>query len=156
MVGHSGRFRSRRAVDGLASQSGRRIGPGVGGMRIPTLTLALLALAATAAPAQQDGLAPAGEQTEAAKARAGYEQKLGDKVPLDLHFAREDGADVSLGNCVGGKPTILVLGYYRCPQLCGEVFAGVLDAARQMRGYTIGKEFNVVCVPFDPKEKPEL
>jgi protein SCO1 len=125
-------------------------------MRIPILTLALLALTATAALAQQDGLAPRGELPDPPKTRVGYEQKLGDKVPIDLRFVREDAADVSLGDCIGGKPTILVLGYYRCPQLCGEVFAGVLDAARQLRGYTIGKEFNVVCVSFDPKEKPEL
>src|SRR5919198_3299212 len=106
-------------------------------MRNRTLTLGVALLIAPAARAQ-DGLAPAGERPDP-KHNVGYEQKLGDKVPLDLRFVREDGADVSLGDCVGGKPTILVLGYYRCPQLCGEVFAGVLDAARQMRGYTIGK-----------------
>jgi protein SCO1/2 len=127
-----------------------RTGPGC-----PPLALALALLIAPAAPAQQDGLAPGGEQRDRAH-NVGYEQKLGDKVPLELRFVREDGADVSLGDCVGGKPTILVLGYYRCPQLCGEVFAGVLDAARQMRGYTIGKEFNVVCVSFDPKEHADL
>ena len=121
-----------------------------------TLTLAVcLALAGTGR-AQQDGLAPQGEQPVAPNTRVGYEQRLGEKVPLDARFVREDGADVSLGDCVGGKPTILVLAYYRCPQLCGEVFAGVLDAARHMRNYTIGKEFNVVCVSFDPKEKPDL
>jgi protein SCO1/2 len=125
-------------------------------MRTQTLTLALALAATTTVSAQQDGLAPQGEQPDVPKVRVGYEQKLGDKVPMDLRFIREDGADVSLGDCVGGKPTILVLGYYRCPQLCGEVFAGVLDAARHLRGYTIGKEFNVVCVSFDPKEKPEL
>jgi protein SCO1/2 len=121
----------------------------------PPLALAFVLLAAAAARAQSGGLAPAGD-VDRPKAHVGYEQKLGDKVPLDLRFVREDGADVSLGDCIGGKPTILVLGYYRCPQLCGEVFAGVLDAARQMRGYTIGKEFNVVCVSFDPKEHADL
>jgi protein SCO1/2 len=125
-------------------------------MRNRILTLGLVLAATASVPAQQDGLAPAGEQPEVPKARVGYEQKLGDKVPLDLRFVREDGADVSLGDCTGGKPTILVLAYYRCPQLCGEVFAGVLDASRHMRNYTIGKEFNVVCVSFDPKEKPDL
>jgi protein SCO1/2 len=128
-----------------------RTGPGR-----PPLALAAILLAATAAPAQ-DGLAPAGG-ADRPNPKVGYEQKLGDKVPLDLRFVREDGADVSLGDCVGGKPTILILAYYRCPQLCGEVFAGVLDAARAMsgRGYIIGKEFNVVCVSFDPKEHADL
>ena len=87
----------------------------------------------------------------------GFDQKLGDKVPLDLTFADENGNETTLGQCVGGKPTILILAYYRCPMLCGEVFAGTLDACRLMpRSMTCGKEFNIVCVSFDPKEKPGL
>src|SRR5205814_272584 len=99
-----------------------KTGPGC-----PPLALALALVITAAAPAQQQGgLAPAGD-ADRPKANVGYEQKLGDKVPLDLRFVREEGADVSLGDCIGGKPTILIMAYYRCPQLCGEVFAGLLD-----------------------------
>jgi protein SCO1 len=87
----------------------------------------------------------------------GFDQKLGDTVPLDLTFTDEDGNETTLARCVDGKPTILVLAYYRCPMLCGEVFAGVLDACRHMpSSMTCGKEFSIVCVSFDPKEKPGL
>ena len=86
-----------------------------------------------------------------------FDQKLGDKVPLDLTFTDENGNETTLGKCVDGKPTILVLAYYRCPMLCGEVFAGVLDACRHMpASMTCGREFSIVCVSFDPKEKPGL
>ena len=97
-----------------------------------------------------------GEPEPRANPNVGIEQKLGDQVPLDLSFTDEDGNAVTLGDCVGGKPTILILAYYRCPMLCGEVLAGVLDACRNMKTMTIGKEFNVVTVSFDPKEKPGL
>jgi protein SCO1/2 len=117
----------------------------------------VLLLAALGAQAR-DGLAPAGgEPPDQPQGKVGYEQKLGEKVPLDLPFADENGSPVTLGECVGGKPTILVLAYYRCPMLCGEVLAGVLDSMRRMGGdFTCGREFNVVAVSFDPKEKPEL
>jgi len=41
--------------------------------------------------------------------------------------------------------------------LCGEVLAGVLDACRHMPAtMTCGKEFSIVAVSFDPKEKHEM
>jgi cytochrome oxidase Cu insertion factor (SCO1/SenC/PrrC family) len=84
-----------------------------------------------------------------------FDQKLGDKVPLDLTLNDENGNEVRLGDCIGGKPTILILAYYRCPQLCGQVFIGVLEAIRPLK-LTCGKDFNIVCVSFDPKEQPGL
>lgn len=103
-----------------------------------------------------DGLAPAGEAPDKTQHNIGIDQKLGDKVPLELEFTDENGNSVTLRDCVEAKPTILIMAYYRCPQLCGEVLAGVLDAAKNLKTYTIGKEFNVVTVSFDPKEQPEL
>ncbi|MSR52870.1 MAG: SCO family protein [Gemmataceae bacterium] len=104
-----------------------------------------------------DGLAPGSTGPDKATANANYDQKLGDKVPLDLAFLDENGTEVTLGSCINNKPTILIMAYYRCPMLCGEVLAGVLDSMRRMGGdFTCGKEFNVVAVSFDPKEKPEL
>lgn len=111
---------------------------------------------AGAAPAQ--GLAPGrAADVDKPNPNVGFDQKLGDKVPLDLTFTDEDGNDTTLGACVAGKPTILILAYYRCPMLCGEVLAGVLDACRHMPAtMTCGKEFSIVAVSFDPKEKHEM
>jgi len=117
------------------------------------ITLALLLLGASTLSAR-DGLVPA-TQADHANPKVRYEQRLNEKVPLDVTFVDENGADVTLGDCIGGKPTILILAYYRCPMLCGEVLTGVLDAARKMR-FTCGKEYNIVAVSFDPKEKPSL
>jgi protein SCO1/2 len=111
-----------------------------------------------AAGVQAQGLAPgsAGD-VDKPNPKVGFDQKLGDKVPLDLTFTDEDGNETTLDKCVAGKPTILILAYYRCPMLCGEVLAGVLDACRHMPAtMTCGKEFSIVAVSFDPKEKHEM
>jgi protein SCO1/2 len=115
-------------------------------------------LAAGAHGQGRSGLAPgsAAEQ-DRPNPNVGFDQRLGEKVPLDLTFADEEGNETTLGACTGGRPTILILAYYRCPMLCGEVFGGVLDACRHMpRTMTCGSEFNIVAVSFDPKEKHGL
>jgi protein SCO1/2 len=97
---------------------------------------------------------PQGEQQETPY-NIGFDQKLGDKINLDLMFKDEEGNDVTLRQCIDGKPSILILAWYQCPGLCGEVLNGVLDAIRKMR-LTCGKDFNIVTVSFDQKEPPGL
>ena len=124
---------------------------------MPSFPRVLLALLALAGPAlAQRPPAAEGEAPDTRQHDVGFEQKLGAKIPLGLTFTDENGAEVTLNDCVGGKPSVLILAYYRCPMLCGEVLAGVLDVSRHLKQYTIGKEFNVVTVSFDPKEKPDL
>jgi len=127
----------------------------VNAAKLFTTVVALLAPLASSFAG--DGLAPGSTGPDKATANANYEQKLGDKVPLDLSFLDENSNPVTLGECINNKPTILILAYYRCPMLCGEVLNGVLDSMRQMGGnFTCGKEFNVLAVSFDHKEQPEL
>jgi protein SCO1/2 len=84
-----------------------------------------------------------------------FEQKLGAQVPLDAVFRDEQGRDVRLGDYVAKRPVVLVLAYYRCPQLCTLVLDGLLDGLKSMP-YRPGSEFEVVIVSFDPRETPEL
>ncbi len=83
------------------------------------------------------------------------EQKLGQHVPLDLPFRDSHDHRVTLGECTGGKPTILVLAYYRCPMLCTEILNNLLTTLRAIPA-DVGSTFNVVVVSFDPREKPPL
>ena len=62
---------------------------------------------------------------------------------------------MKLGDYFGKKPVILVLAYYRCPMLCTLVLNGLVQGMRDMP-FTVGKEFNVVTVSFDPRETPDL
>jgi len=85
----------------------------------------------------------------------GIDQKLGAQVPLDLPFKDEDGRDVKLGDYFGSKPVVLALVYYDCPMMCTEVLNGMVSAFSVLK-FDIGKDYNVVTVSFDAREKPAL
>jgi protein SCO1/2 len=87
--------------------------------------------------------------------QVGIEQRLGAKVPLDLPFKDEEGNRTTIGACMAGKPTILVLSYYRCPMLCTEVLNGLLAGVRAIPD-SAGDSYQIVVVSFDPREKPPL
>ncbi len=85
----------------------------------------------------------------------GFDQRLDEQVPLDLEFRDEAGRAVRLGDCFDGKPVILVLAYFKCPQLCTEVLNGLVQAMLDL-SLDLGKDFRVVTVSFDPRETPEM
>jgi protein SCO1 len=85
----------------------------------------------------------------------GLDQQLDAQVPLNLEFRDEAGRDVRLGDYFDKKPVILTLVYYECPMLCTQVLNG-LASALGVLSFTVGQEFDIVTVSFDPKETPEL
>src|SRR5262245_26467254 len=88
--------------------------------------------------------------------RVAFDQHLNERVPLDLAFKNETGRDVALGQYFKrGKPVILVLAYFRCPQLCSEVLNGLVRALLEMN-LDIGSDFEVITVSFDPRDTPEM
>jgi protein SCO1/2 len=117
------------------------------------LTLVLLAAPAFGQRVGSYGRAPAAPSREPKDMlpTVNIDQHLGDQVPLDLVFKDEQDQEVTLGSCVGGKPTILVIAYYRCEMLCNLVLNGVLEAAQKLPG-NIGEDYNIVTVSFDPKD----
>jgi protein SCO1/2 len=86
--------------------------------------------------------------------KAGIEQKMGAKVPLDVPFIDDSGHPATLRSYLG-KPVILALVYYQCPSLCDLVLNGVVRSAKALSLDT-PKDFQVVAVSFDPRETPEL
>lgn len=85
----------------------------------------------------------------------GIDQRLGEQLPLELAFRDESGASVRLGDYFGKKPVVLALVYYSCPMLCNQVLNG-LTSGLGVISFDIGKEFEVVTVSFDWREKSEL
>ncbi len=86
----------------------------------------------------------------------GIEEKLGNFIPLDLTFKDEQGKELKLRDFfTDQKPVILNLVYYGCPNLCGFLLNGFVDALKVFT-WSPGKEFNVVTVSIDPSEKPAL
>jgi len=86
----------------------------------------------------------------------GIDQKLDQQLPLDLVFRDEAGNTVKLGDYFGTKPVVLSLVYYSCPQLCNQVLNGLTSSLSTLRDFSIGKEYTVLTVSFDAREKPEL
>jgi protein SCO1 len=87
--------------------------------------------------------------------QVGLDQRLDQQVPLDLAFNDESGQAVQLRQYFGSKPVILMLVYYQCPMLCTQVLNGFTGAMIGIRKFDIGREFNVVTVSIDPRDKAE-
>ena len=127
-------------------------------------TLGLVLLLATPLVAQEPVRLPTDRVTEAVPPAGamptllqdiGLDQKLNEQLPLGLAFKDEQGRDVTLGTYFGSRPVILVLAYYECPMLCTQVLNGLVSALGTLN-FTVGREFDVVTVSFDPGETPEL
>ena len=62
---------------------------------------------------------------------------------------------MKLGDYFGRKPVVLAFVYYECPMLCTQVLNG-LESALRVLDESVGQEFDVVTVSFDPRETPVL
>lgn len=86
----------------------------------------------------------------------GIEERIGEKVDLDLSFVATDGRVVMLRELLpADRPVILTLVYYSCPMLCNMVLNGLVEAIRQIP-WTPGEEFSIVTISIDPRETPDL
>jgi protein SCO1 len=81
----------------------------------------------------------------------GYDQKLGQPLPLDVALSDEAGKKVRLGDFFGTRPVVFALAYYRCPMLCTLVLDGLASTLKVMN-LEPGKDFDVVIVSFDPAD----
>ena len=121
------------------------------------LAAPLLALAVPAAAWNRDQPSPAPPAAERPKilTDVGFDQHLGDTVPLDAVFRDESGRAVRLGDYFGKRPVVLSLAYYECPMLCTVTLNG-LASALDVLAFDPGRDFEIVNVSFEPKETPAL
>ena len=82
-----------------------------------------------------------------------YVQRLGQDLPLTARFTDQDGRHIVLRDVVGGKPTVLALGYFACPALCGLIRDDMLSALQQT-GLRAGAGYQLVFISIDPTETP--
>jgi protein SCO1/2 len=88
----------------------------------------------------------------------GFDQNLGRSVPLDIPFVDEQGRAVRFGDYFdagGTRPVVLALVYFDCPMLCTTVLNS-LTSSLKLLSLDPGKDFDIVVVSFDPREKPAL
>lgn len=116
-------------------------------LRVPLVVWMLLV--ALAVPAHAQGPLPEPLHN------VGFDQRMGEQVPLDLAFRDEAGRSIRFGDYFGSKPVILTLNYYNCPNLC-PLLLDNLAAALAGVPFTIGDQFEVVTVSVDPRDTPKL
>jgi protein SCO1/2 len=121
--------------------------------------IAGVALMTAVVAAQERGVQPGGSAPSSQKptvlSKVAFEQRLDTQLPLDLPFTDESGRTVKLGSYFGKKPVVLAFVYYECPMLCTQVLNG-LESALRVLTESVGREFTVVTVSFDPRETPVL
>ncbi len=109
-----------------------------------------LLLIATPSIAQKSGA------LDSVYADAGLDQLLGEKIPLNLTFKDEVGADVLLQDLMPAeKPVILTFAYHSCPMLCNMLLDGMTDALVDME-WSPGEEFEIITLSIDPRDTPEI
>jgi len=85
----------------------------------------------------------------------GVDEKLGDKIPLDLKFANSAGDSVTIGELMDdGKPVLLNPLYYECPTLCGLVLDAVFKVVHEL-AWSPGREYTIISYSIDPEETHE-
>jgi protein SCO1/2 len=98
---------------------------------------------------------PAGALTPATLATIDSAASPAASLPTGVALRDEQGAAITLGDALGERPALLVLGYYGCSNLCSLVLQGVrggLDAA----GLHAGRDVNVVVISIAPQETPAM
>ncbi len=80
------------------------------------------------------------------------DQRLGEKLPLDMLLKDTQGRDVKLGEYFDGKrPVLVTMNYSDCPVLCNVQLNALVESLNKV-GLQLGNEFQVLTVSIDPKE----
>jgi len=86
----------------------------------------------------------------------GITDHTGEAITLDTPFRDETGRAVRLEEYFKpGRPVILTLNYFRCPQLCVLTLNGLCDSLDQI-DWSPGREFDVVTISINHREGPDL
>jgi protein SCO1/2 len=83
----------------------------------------------------------------------GFEQRLGEELPLDLHFVDSHGETVRVGDLFADRPVLIAPVYFDCPMLCPLVLDGVVRNLKPLT-FDPGTHLEVLAVSFDPRESP--
>ncbi|HEY0010198.1 MAG TPA: SCO family protein, partial [Tepidisphaeraceae bacterium] len=126
------------------------------------LRVAALALAVTVSPLlgapgtdAPDRYEPVPPKMARDTANVSIDEKLGETVPLSLAFKDSTGRDITLKDYFRGKPVILQLGYYNCPQICDVVSHEIMKSVKDL-DLSLGKDFEVLYVSINPNERWQL
>lgn len=120
---------------------------------LTALTLTLLPCADLIA--QSAGMSPSSTLVTKDEG-ASQVDRTGAQLDTSLEFVDERGYPFALKQWFpGDTPVVLMLGYYSCPAMCGQVLEATLRALSDV-DLQPGKDYRILSVSIDPKETPEV
>lgn len=120
-------------------------------MKSPLFTLLIASLLTPLASAQGAGMAPT-RTLEVTDEGAQQLDSIGRMVDRDLEFVDERGYPYQLKQLFPGeKPVVLMLGYYSCPAMCGQVLDAVFWSLSEVE-LEPEDDYKILTVSIDPKE----
>lgn len=115
-------------------------------------TLTLCSLIFTGAVCAQGEGMPVTRSFETKIEAASMEDKHGAQVDPSLTFTDERGYPYQLKQVFPGKrPVLLLLGYYSCPAMCGQVMQAAFRALSEVE-LEPGQDYQILSVSIDPRE----
>lgn len=84
----------------------------------------------------------------------GIDPHMGATLPMDARFRDHEGNPVVLGDLLGERPVVLCLVYFDCPMLCKLAADGLVRTVAGLPE-TVGQDFDVMLVSFNPADTPE-
>lgn len=115
----------------------------------------MMPLPAAAAPVAPSEIADRTDRVPKRLQGVDVNERLGRPLAKGLRFVDQDGRNVALGQYFDGQlPVLLTFNYSDCPMLCSLMLNGLLKALKEV-DLTAGKDFRIVTVSIDHREKPE-
>jgi protein SCO1/2 len=85
----------------------------------------------------------------------GFDQNMGQPLPLEVTFQDEHGQTVRLGDYFGKRPVVLAFVYFECPMLCTQMMRAMASTFGVL-SMNPGEDFEIVAISIDPRETPEV
>lgn len=73
------------------------------------------------------------------------------QVSLDLTFKTLGGREITLGEAIDGRPTLLIPADFTCTQICGPALSIAASALAQT-GFQAGRDYSLVVIGIDAKD----
>jgi protein SCO1/2 len=80
-----------------------------------------------------------------------FRQHPGRQLPLGSRIEDASGSPLTLGSALSGRPSVVVLEYLRCKNLCSLVLSGAVHAIASA-GMVPGRDLDLVAISIDPRE----
>jgi protein SCO1/2 len=76
---------------------------------------------------------------------------VGARVPSALVFKDLDGRDMTLGDAIAGRPTLLLPADFTCSEICGPALS-IAASALSRTGLRAGQDYSLVVVGLDARD----